>query len=116
MIALFACMMIVPFCMPFLSCSFFITFSISFIVFMRSMVFISDFKTLFYCLFFSQCRFRFSMTFLILYDKLCNYFVWHDALRAIVVWAENMILASELCKSFDYFVMLEFAREGDLFI
>ena len=40
----------------------------------------------FYCLFFSQCRFRFNMiTFLILYGKLCNYFIWHDALRAIVV-------------------------------
>ena len=25
------------------------------------------------------------ITFLILYGKLCNYFIWHDALRAIVV-------------------------------
>ena len=25
------------------------------------------------------------ITFLILYGKLCNYFIWHDALRTIVV-------------------------------
>ena len=25
------------------------------------------------------------ITFLILYGELCNYFIWHDALRAIVV-------------------------------
>ena len=41
-------MVIVPFYMPFLSCSFSIHFSISYIVFMRSMVFISsDFKRFF---------------------------------------------------------------------
>ena len=74
------CMVIVPFYKPFLSCAFSIHFSISYIVF------IIRFQKVLYCLFFSQCRFRFSMiTFLILYGKLCNYFIWHDALRAIVV-------------------------------
>ena len=42
------CMVIVSFYMPFLSCSFSIHFSISYIVLMRSMVFISsDFKRFF---------------------------------------------------------------------
>ena len=51
------------------------------------------------------------ITFLILYGKLCNYFIWHDALRAIVVGGK-FESGIRVMQKFDYFVMLEISREG----
>ena len=79
-------MVFIPFYIASLSCPFATHFlySMSYLCFQWSL-YIIRFQKKNYCLFFSQCRFTFSMTFLILYGQLCNYFILHDALRAIIV-------------------------------
>ena len=52
------------------------------------------------------------ITFLILYGKLCNYFIWHDPLRAIVVGGK-FESGIRVMQKFDCFVMLEISREGE---